>query len=81
MFALPGKPSIIHSGSFPPLMELVPLIRICMVLPGSDPVVRTSTPARRPCKAWATLLLENEFSSSPFTEATAPVKSLLRTAP
>ena len=75
----PMNPSITTSGPVSAVIELIPRTRMVLSPLGSPEPESTDTPAIRPCKASDTLPVGVLFNASAvFTEATAPVKSLLR---
>ena len=73
------KPSITTKGPVSAVIELIPRTRMVLSSVGLPEPERTDTPAIRPCNASDTLPVGVFFNASAaFTEATAPVRSLLR---
>src|SRR5690606_35664725 len=75
------KPSTIYNGELSWVIEPPPRTRTTISAPGAPSTVVTWTPGNRPVKASATLITGAFSRSRPFTELTAPAKSLRDTGP
>ena len=69
-------PSITYKGSFPPLIDPTPLMRIVPAVPGFPETDCTCTPLSFPCNNWSNVAYETDKSSFIFKEDMAPVTSL-----